>query len=126
VSIPLIVNFASVFLLALSIACKQKATPPPQALPTVSIVAPVEREVVEWDEFTGRLESPETVEIRARVNSYLKKVHFKEGKEVKEGAVLSPLTRAPIAPNSNAPKPNMSVPEARRNSQKTMRRALPI
>lgn len=63
--------------------------------PTVSIVAPVEREVVEWDEFTGRLESPETVEIRARVNSYLKKVHFKEGKEVKEGAILFTIDPRP-------------------------------
>jgi len=54
----------------------------------VSVVEPIAREVVEWDEYIGRLESPATVEIRARVSGYLDKVHFKEGKEVKKGDLL--------------------------------------
>src|SRR2546426_6970623 len=56
--------------------------------PVVSVVQPIAREVVEWDEYIGRLESPETVELRARVSGYLDKVHFKEGKEVKKGDLL--------------------------------------
>jgi len=43
--------------------------------------------VIEWDDYIGRLESPETVEVRARVNGYLDKVHFKEGEEVKKVSV---------------------------------------
>jgi len=70
----------------------QQLTPTP---PTVSVIQPVEREVVEWDEYTGRLESPETVEIRARVSGYLDKVHFKEGKEVKKGDLLITIDRRP-------------------------------
>ena len=70
----------------------QQATPPP---PTVSVVQAIEREVVEWDEYTGRLESPETVEVRARVNGYLAKVHFKEGKEVQKGDLLFTIDRRP-------------------------------
>src|SRR6185369_8459441 len=66
--------------------------PPP---PVVSVVQPVEREVVEWDEYIGRLESPATVEIRARVNGYLDKVHFKEGKEVKKGDPLFTIDPRP-------------------------------
>src|SRR5580765_667678 len=75
--------------------CKPKsqvATPPP---PTVSVVQPVQREVIEWDEYIGRLESPETVEIRARVSGYLDQVHFKEGKEVKKGDLLFTIDRRP-------------------------------
>ena len=70
----------------------QPATPPP---PTVSVIQPVAREVVEWDEYIGRLESPETVEVRARVSGYLDKVHFKEGKEVKKGDLLFTIDPRP-------------------------------
>ena len=63
--------------------------------PTVSVVQPVSREVVEWDEYIGRLESPETVEIRARVSGYLDKVHFKEGKEVKKSDLLFTIDQRP-------------------------------
>ncbi len=61
--------------------------------PVVSVVQPVSRDVVEWDEYIGRLESPETVEIRARVSGYLDKVHFKEGKEVRD--LLFTIDRRP-------------------------------
>lgn len=68
------------------------ANPP---APIVSVMSGLEREVVEWDEYTGRLESPENVEIRARVNGYLEKVHFKEGKEVGKGDPLFTIDRRP-------------------------------
>jgi RND family efflux transporter MFP subunit len=70
----------------------QQTAPPP---PTVSVLQAVAREVVEWDEYTGWLESPETVEIRARVSGYLDKVHFREGKEVKKGDLLFTIDRRP-------------------------------
>src|SRR5882724_2982346 len=69
-----------------------QATAPPQ---TVSVIQPVARDIVEWDEYIGRLESPETVDIRARVSGYLDKVHFKEGKEVKKGDLLFTIDRRP-------------------------------
>src|SRR5258707_6522 len=75
--------------------CKPKSDVAPPQPPTVSVVQPVAREVVEWDEYIGRLESPETVEIRARVSGYLDKVHFKEGKEVKKGDLLFTIDRRP-------------------------------
>src|SRR5437868_922231 len=63
--------------------------------PTVTIIQPVARDVVEWDEYIGRLESPETVEVRARVSGYLDKVNFKEGKEVKKGDLLFTIDPRP-------------------------------
>src|SRR6266850_7667306 len=69
-----------------------QAAPPP---PAVSVVQPIVREVVEWDDYIGRLESPETVELRARVSGYLDKIHFKEGKEVKKGDLLITIDPRP-------------------------------
>jgi len=75
--------------------CRKQAasqTPPP---PVVSVVQPVARDVIEWDDYIGRLESPETVEVKARVSGYLNKVHFKEGKEVKKGDLLFTIDPRP-------------------------------
>src|SRR5467141_465392 len=75
--------------------CKPKSSVAPPQPPTVSVVQPVAREVIEWDEYIGRLESPETVEVRARVSGYLDKVHFKEGKEIKKSDLLFTIDRRP-------------------------------
>jgi len=65
--------------------------------PRVTITNPQVREVVDWDQFTGRLVSPETVEIRARVSGYLDEVHFNEGAEIKEGDLLFTIDPRPYA-----------------------------
>jgi len=75
--------------------CGKHAPNAAPAPPVVSVVQPVSREVIEWDEYIGRLESPETVEVRARVSGYLDKVHFKEGKEVKKGELLFTIDPRP-------------------------------
>jgi multidrug efflux system membrane fusion protein len=63
----------------------QQAAPP---APVVT-VAPVEQKsIVEWDEFTGRTEAVESVEIRPRVSGYIEKVQFQSGQLVKKGDVL--------------------------------------
>jgi RND family efflux transporter MFP subunit len=66
--------------------------PPP---PPVTTTLPVKREVVDWDEYTGRLASPETVEIRSRVSGYLQEVHFTEGAEVTKGDLLFTIDPRP-------------------------------
>jgi RND family efflux transporter MFP subunit len=48
----------------------------------------IERSVKDWDEFTGRLQAVETVEIRPRVSGYIDKVAFTEGSLVKKGDLL--------------------------------------
>src|SRR5213595_797860 len=80
---------------ALFAGCAKHAQPSASAPPAVSVIQPVAREVVEWDEYIGRLESPETVEVRARVSGYLDKVHFKEGKEVKKSDLLFTIDPRP-------------------------------
>lgn len=62
----------------------QSAPPPPQ----VTVAQVLEKKVKEWDEFTGRLQAVETVEIRPRVSGYIDKVAFTEGSQVKRGDLL--------------------------------------
>lgn len=61
-----------------------QAPPPPQ----VSVAEVISRNVKDWDEFTGRLQAVETVEIRPRVSGYIDKVAFNEGSLVKRGDLL--------------------------------------
>jgi len=60
--------------------------PPPA--PEVSVAQVLEKRVKDWDEFTGRLQAVETVEIRPRVSGYIDKVAFTEGAQVKRGDLL--------------------------------------
>jgi multidrug efflux system membrane fusion protein len=65
----------------------QAAAAAPAALPvSVSVVVP--RETVPWDEFSGRLEAVERVEIRSRVAGAIQEIHFREGALVKQGDLL--------------------------------------
>jgi len=56
--------------------------------PNVTVSQPVERELFEWDEYSGRLDAVDSVELRARVSGYLQSVNFKDGAEVKKGELL--------------------------------------
>lgn len=73
--------------LALLAGCGPKA-PPPAAAPGVSVATVIEKEITDFDEFTGRTEAKEFVEIRPRVSGYIQKVNFKEGKEISKGDLL--------------------------------------
>jgi multidrug efflux system membrane fusion protein len=56
--------------------------------PAVTVSQPIQKDVVESDEYTGRMEAVETVEIRARVSGYLSKIYFRDGAKVKKGDLL--------------------------------------
>jgi RND family efflux transporter MFP subunit len=74
--------------LTISLAgCAAKPADPPPP-PAVTVAPVLEREINEWDEFTGRLQAVDQVEIRPRVSGYIKRVTFPEGKEVRKGEVL--------------------------------------
>jgi membrane fusion protein, multidrug efflux system len=61
-------------------------SPPPP--PTVTVSRPLQKAIVEWDEYTGRFVAVETVEVRARVSGFIDSVHFQEGQIVKQGDLL--------------------------------------
>ncbi len=66
-----------------------------QELPTVTVAKPVVREIVEDDEFVGRFEAVDSVDVRARVSGYLDEVHFKDGALVEKGQPLFTIDRRP-------------------------------
>lgn len=66
------------------------------APPPVTVAAAIVREVQEVDEFAGRIEATQQVEVRARVNGYLQSIHFKPGTEVKAGDLLFVIDPKPL------------------------------
>jgi RND family efflux transporter MFP subunit len=64
---------------------EQAAAPPP---PAVTVAQPTQRTVTDWDEFTGRFDAVEQVQIRARVTGFVTNVAFKDGAIVKAGDLL--------------------------------------
>jgi RND family efflux transporter MFP subunit len=79
-------------------ACQSKANAPgPGAFgpPPVSVAPAVQRQVQEFDEFTGRLEAPQSVDVRPRVSGYIRTVHFKDGQEVRQGDLLFSIDADP-------------------------------
>src|SRR3954454_3113373 len=63
--------------------------------PIVTVAKPIVKEVVEQDDYTGRFEAVETVEVRSRVSGYLDQVAFKDGAIVKKGDLLYVIDKRP-------------------------------
>src|SRR5436309_10707967 len=81
---------ALVFGFCLGLAgCRRPPAEAPTAAPvSVMVSYPVEREITDYADFTGRTAAVDSVEVRSHVWGYLDKVNFKEGALVKEGDVL--------------------------------------
>jgi multidrug efflux system membrane fusion protein len=89
-----------VLLLALALSgCGEK---PPQAAaaaapgPPVTVATPVKRTVTDWDEFTGRFDAVEEVQVRARVGGYVMSVEFRDGDIVHAGDLLYVIDSRPF------------------------------
>ena len=83
-----VLSIAAVALLALGLvdcAAKKKPAPPP---PTVYVSHPLQQKVVDWDDYVGRFEAIDSVDIRPRVSGYLQSIGFRDGQIVRKGQVL--------------------------------------
>ena len=74
-------------------ASSQAAPPPP---PAVTVAKPIVKEITEKDDFIGRFEAVDQVEIRARVSGYLDKVHFRTARSSRRATCSSRSTNGPI------------------------------
>lgn len=72
---------------------QQQSAPPP---PAVTVAAPTQRTITDFDEYVGRFVAVDSVEVRARVSGYLDSIHFKDGQMVKEGDLLFTIDKRPF------------------------------
>jgi multidrug efflux system membrane fusion protein len=72
---------------------QQQAAPPP---PSVTVAQPTKRTVTDWDEFTGRFEAMEQVQVRARVGGFVNSVEFRDGDIVRKGDLLYTIDARPF------------------------------
>ncbi|RYX89945.1 MAG: efflux RND transporter periplasmic adaptor subunit [Comamonadaceae bacterium] len=84
----------------------------PQATP-VSVATVSETEITAWDEFSGRLEAVERVDIRSRVAGAVQSVHFREGALVKTGDLLITIDPAPYAAEVERAEAQAAAAQAR-------------
>lgn len=81
------VTLLPTLLAALCAACSKPAPPPP-APPTVEVGTPLSQRVAGWDDYSGRFEAVDTVEVRPRVSGAVESVHFRDGQMVRQGDLL--------------------------------------
>ncbi|HZY19051.1 MAG TPA: efflux RND transporter periplasmic adaptor subunit [Ramlibacter sp.] len=84
--------------------------PPPTP---VSVAAVAESEVTVWDEFSGRLEAVERVDVRSRVAGAVQAVHFREGALVRKGDLLVTIDPAPYAAEVDRAEAQLAAAQAR-------------
>jgi RND family efflux transporter MFP subunit len=73
---------------------QQPASAPPP--PAVTVTTPVQRSVVDQDEYVGRFVAVDSVEVRSRVSGYLSEIHFIDGQMVKKGDLLFVIDHRPF------------------------------
>lgn len=86
----------SVWLILLTSCSGAPEAPPPMSPPEVTVAHPLQKKLIEWDEYTGRFEAAERVEIRARVNGYLEEIRFRDGEKVTKGQILFVIDQRPF------------------------------
>jgi len=84
------------FVGALCAACSKPA-PPPDTAPTVEVATPLSERVADWDDYSGRFEPVDSVEVRPRVSGAIQSVNFDDGQVVKQGELLFVIDPRPYA-----------------------------
>ena len=74
-----------------------KQAPPPEPLPVVIVSEPLQQQVLDWDDYAGRFEAIEMVEVRPRVSGLIQSVHFDDGALVEKGQLLFVIDPRPYA-----------------------------
>ena len=90
----------------------------PQATP-VTVATVAEREVATWNEFSGRLEAVDRVDLRSRVAGTVQSVHFREGALVGKGDLLVTIDPAPYAAEVERAEAQVVAAQARQSFTKS-------
>ena len=113
-ALALVAGIAGLLVAFPSHETRSQATPggPPAAVP-VSVAVVEQRNVALWDEFSGRLEAVQRVEVRSRVAGAVKSVHFREGSLVKQGDLLITIDPDPYAAEVARAEAQVAAAQAR-------------
>jgi multidrug efflux system membrane fusion protein len=98
-SLPVVLGLAVIagFLLYSSVGhSRAKPQAAPAALPEVQVAEVIHRPLREWEEFSGRLQAVNTVDVRPRVSGYVDRVAFTDGTRVKKGQLLFQIDPRPF------------------------------
>jgi RND family efflux transporter MFP subunit len=90
-------SMLAILSLALSGCARNEAAQLPGPPPVVTVARVLSKSVTDFDDFTGRFEAIDRVEVRPRVSGYISSVNFTEGSEVKKGDVLFVIDQRPYA-----------------------------
>ncbi|HAT6356160.1 TPA: efflux RND transporter periplasmic adaptor subunit [Legionella pneumophila] len=95
--LALVMRLLAVILIPVLMSCNSESNKPVgQTLAEVDVALPVKKNIVEWDEYTGRFQAVEEVDVRARVTGYLEAIKFQDGQTVKKGDVLFVIDQRPF------------------------------
>ncbi|MBY0398842.1 efflux RND transporter periplasmic adaptor subunit [Myxococcota bacterium] len=98
-------------LTSMVVACRgAEQAPQAQHLP---VAHPIEREVVEWDEYTARIQSPHSVDVRARVSGVVDSVAFRDGQMVEKGTLLFVIDPRPFRAEFDRARGELAQQESR-------------
>jgi RND family efflux transporter MFP subunit len=107
------IAFGLIGVLCMIAGCSSPVVPTMnQETATVQVAVPVERQVTDYADFTGRTAAVESVEVRARVDGYLDSVHFTAGALVKKGDVLFVIDQRPFVRELNRAKAQLEQAKA--------------
>jgi multidrug efflux system membrane fusion protein len=110
-----VVAVAGISAAVLGVSSSRAQPGPPTEAPAtpVSVATVVQSDVAAWDEFSGRLEAVERVDIRSRVAGTIQSVHFHEGALVKKGELLLTIDPAPYAADVERADAQVAAAQAR-------------
>lgn len=100
-------------LLAALFGCGKSSDPAP-APPEVMVAQVLNQQVADWDEYTGRFQAIDTVEVRPRVSGYIDRVLFREGQAVEQGETLIVIDPRPYQADFDRAKAEVAMAKAQR------------
>ena len=86
-----------------------QAQPPP---PEVTVAPPLSRSVLDWDDYVGRFQAIEDVEVKPRVSGYLVGIHFRDGQYVRQGQLLFTIDARPAQAQLDQARAQLARAEA--------------
>jgi len=102
---------AAALSLALS-ACSGGAQTQAPPTPEVTVANPLVRDVLDWDDYVGRFEPVEGVEVKPRVSGYLTGIHFRDGQYVRQGQTLFTIDARPAQAQLDQARAQLARAEA--------------